>query len=88
MKFEAIFVKVCFFMQNFCLTTFALCFRTFLDFLCDLFTLLLFLSNLSCSRSQLMFVVKSDCERKECEAIVAAWLRCQTADWEVSGSDP
>ena len=45
-----------------------------------------FLSDISCSRSEIKFVFKSGCERKA--VIIVEWLRYQTADMVVCGSHP
>ena len=88
-KSEAIFVNVLvIFMQYFCLKVLCFCSRIFGCFLSDcLHFSSSFLSDLSCSRSEIKFVGKSGCERKAIRSNVAEWWRCHTANVEVSGSN-
>ena len=54
---------------------------------CDSYFFSSFLNDLNCSLSEINFVAKSNCRQTERKAIEAEF-RCQTANWQVRGSNP
>ena len=89
-KFEAIivYVVVFFLCKIFVELILRFCSRTFLDVFRDFHNSVFLLSGVSCSRSEIKFIGKSNCERMGSKAMVAERLRCQTANVEISSANP